>query len=253
MIRRAASAVSQVFASQLANVLPAGSTAVDRGLLALSLAAGSLYFLTCAGPPHLPGLVLKALSVSPLAAIAIRRLSGPERWLLGGALAASTVGDVLLELKGLFVPGLGAFLVAQLCYAVLFAREWPGRKRLAGRQRARIGMVFLFCAALVAWLWPGLGGLAAPVLIYIAALAAMATTAIGAGLRYPPVAWGALLFVVSDSLIGVGRFRGPLPLGEYIVWATYFIAQCCLALGFLRGRADRLGFARGRQSGGSTH
>ena len=236
MIRRAASAVSQVFASQLANVLPAGSTAVDRWLLALSLAAGSLYFLTCAGPPHLPGLVLKALAVSPLAAIAIRRLSGPERWLLGGALAASTVGDVLLELKGLFVPGLGAFLVAQLCYAALFAREWPGRKRLAGRQRVLIGLVLIGCAALTAWLWPGLGGLAVPVLIYIAALTAMATTAIGAGPRYPPVASGAILFVVSDSLIGVGRFRGPLPLGEYVVWATYFIAQCCLALGYLRGR-----------------
>ena len=237
MIRRAASAVSQVFASQLAHVLPAGFPVVDRWLLALSVAAGSLYFLTCAGPPHLPGLVLKALAVSPLAAIAIRRLTGPERWLLGGALAASTVGDVLLELKGLFVPGLGAFLVAQICYAALFARDWPGRKRMTGRQCMLIGLVFLCCGALTVWLWPGLGGLAAPVLVYIAALTAMATAAIGAGPRYPPVASGAILFVVSDSLIGVGRFRGPLPLGEYVVWATYFIAQCCLALGFLRGRS----------------
>ena len=252
MNRRAASAISQVFAAQLGDVLPAGSTVVDRWLLALSVAAGSLYFLTCAGPPHPPGLVLKALSVSPLAAIAIRRLSGPERWLLGGALMASTVGDVLLELKGLFVPGLGAFLVAQLWYAVLFAREWPGRKRLAGRQRALIGMVFLFCVALVAWLWPGLGGLAVPVLIYLAALAAMATTAIGAGPRYPPVACGALLFVVSDSLIGVGRFRGPLPLGEYFVWGTYFVAQSCLALGYLRGRFNGSGPAGGHRSAPAT-
>jgi uncharacterized membrane protein YhhN len=115
-----------------------------------------------------------------------------------------------------------------------------------------VGLVFIGCAALTAWLWTGLGGLAVPVLIYVAALTAMATTAIGAGPRYSPVAWGALLFVVSDSLIGVGRFWGPLPLGEYFVWGTYYVAQCCLALGFLRGRADRLGFARGRQSGGST-
>ena len=76
-----------------------------------------------------PGLVLKALSVSPLAAIAIRRLSGPERWLLGCALVASTVGDVLLELKGLFVAGLGAFLAAQLCYCGAV------RARVAGRGR----------------------------------------------------------------------------------------------------------------------
>jgi uncharacterized membrane protein YhhN len=222
--------------TRLAAVLPAGSSAVDRWLLVLSLVAGSLYFLTCGGPPHLPGLVLKALSVAPLAAIAIRLLTGPERWLLGGALVASAFGDVLLELKGLFLPGLGAFLAAQLCYTALFARDWTGRERLHTRQRVLIGLVFVCCAALLAVLWPGLGGLAAPVLVYMAALIAMATAAIGASPRYPPVEWGALLFVVSDSLIGVGRFRGPLPLGEYLVWGTYFIAQCGLALGFLRGR-----------------
>jgi uncharacterized membrane protein YhhN len=222
--------------ARLADVLPDGSTAVDRGLLALSAAAGSLYFMTCGGPPHVLGLVLKALSVAPLAAIAIRLLTGSERWLLGGALAASAVGDVLLELKGLFIPGLGAFLAAQLCYAALFARDWPGRERLDARQHALLGLVFVLCAALLAWLWPGLGGLAAPVLVYIAALTVMAAAAIGASRRFPPIAWGALLFVVSDSLIGVGRFRGPLPMGEYLVWATYYIAQCLLALGFLRGR-----------------
>jgi len=231
------------------DALPSGFTVVDRGLLALSVAAGTLYFLTCAGPPHLPGLVLKALAVPPLAAIAIRLLSGPERWLLGGALAVSAVGDVLLELKGLFLPGIGAFLVAQMCYVALFARDWPGRERLTSMQRVLIGLVVVFCAALTAWLWRGLGWLAAPVLGYIVALTAMATTAVGAGPRYPPVAWGAILFVVSDSLIGVGRFRGPLPLGEYVVWGTYFIAQCCLALGFLRGHSTGPGPARGGESG----
>jgi uncharacterized membrane protein YhhN len=228
--------------ARLAAILPAGSSAVDRWLLLLSLVAGALYFLTCAGPPHLPGLVMKALAVPPLAAIAVRHLSGPDRRLLGGALVASAIGDVLLELKGLFVPGLGAFLAAQLCYAALFARDWPGRQRLGTWQRVLIGLVFAGCAGLTAWLWRGLGGLAVPVLIYIAALTAMATAALGAGARYPPVAWGAVLFVVSDALIGVGRFRGPMPLGEYVVWATYFIAQCCLALGYLRGR---LGATRG--------
>ena len=55
---------------QFAALLPGSSTALDRGLLALSVVAGSLYVLTRAGPPPLPGLVLKALLVSPLAAIA---------------------------------------------------------------------------------------------------------------------------------------------------------------------------------------
>jgi uncharacterized membrane protein YhhN len=94
-------------------------------------------------------------------------------------------------------------------------------------------------AALTIWLWPGLGGLAVPVLVYIAALTTMAATAIGSEARYPPVAWGALLFVVSDSLIGISRFREPVPMGDCLVWGTYYVAQCCLTLGFLRGRLSR--------------
>jgi uncharacterized membrane protein YhhN len=215
--------------------LPAGFTAAERRLLELSVVAGSLYFVTCAGPPHPLGVVLKALCVSPLAAIAIRLLRGRERWLLGGALLCSTLGDVLLEVNGFFVAGLGAFLGAHVCYATLFARDWPGWRALTARQRALLALLVVSSAALTAWLWPGLGGLAVPVLVYIAALTTMAATAIGADTRYPPVAWGALLFVLSDSLIGIGRFRGPVPLGEYVVWGTYYVAQCCLALGFLRG------------------
>jgi uncharacterized membrane protein YhhN len=221
---------------QIADVLPAGSTAVERRLLALSAVAGTLYLVTCAGPPHPLFVILKALAVSPLAVIAFRLLRGRERWLLGGALAFSTLGDVLLELHGLFVPGLGAFLVAHICYATLFARDWPGLGRLTARQRVLLVLLGLFSVALTAWLWPGLGSLAVPVICYIAVLTAMAATAIGAGTRYFPVAWGALLFVLSDSLIGIGRFRSPVPLGEYLVWGTYYLAQGCLALGFLRGR-----------------
>jgi uncharacterized membrane protein YhhN len=227
--------------SWLSGILPSGSTAVERWLLALSVVAGSLYFVTCAGPPHPAGLVLKALAVSPLAAIAFLLLRGRERWLLGSALAASTLGDVLLELHGLFVPGLGAFLGAHLCYATLFFREWPGRARLTNRQRLLLGLLLVSSTALTVWLWPGLGSLAVPVLFYIAALTAMAAAAIGADARYPPSAWGALLFVLSDSLIGIGRFRSPVPLSDYLVWGTYYVAQCCLALGYLRGCADRPG------------
>jgi len=220
----------------VASALPLGPTAVDRWLLAVSVVASGLFFVTCGGPSSPLGVVLKGLAVSPLAVIAFRLLRGRDRWLLAGALACSTLGDVLLELHGLFVPGLGAFLCAHLLYAALFARDWPGRTRLTVRQRALLGLLFVFSATLTAWLWPGLGGLAVPVLIYISALTTMAALAIGADPRYPAIAWGALLFVLSDSLIGITRFRSPLPLGDYLVWGTYYVAQCCLALGFLRGR-----------------
>jgi uncharacterized membrane protein YhhN len=99
-----------------------------------------------------------------------------------------------------------------------------------------LGVLFVSSATLTGWLWPGLGHLAVPVLLYISALTTMAALAIGADTRYPGIAWGALLFVASDSLIGVTRFRAPVPLGDYLVWGTYYVAQCSLVLGFMRGR-----------------
>jgi uncharacterized membrane protein YhhN len=233
----------------LASALPPGSTAVDRWLLAVSVVASGLFFVTRGGPSCPLGVVLKGLAVATLAVIAFRLLRGRDRWLLGGALACSTLGDVLLELNGLFVPGLGAFLGAHLCYATLFARDWPGLARLTVRQRVLLGVLFVASATLTAWLWPGLGHLAVPVLLYISALTTMAALAIAADTQYPGIAWGALLFVVSDSLIGVTRFRAPVPPGDYLVWGTYYIAQCSLVLGFLSGRSALCDAPHGRQGG----
>jgi uncharacterized membrane protein YhhN len=74
-----------------------------------------------------------------------------------------------------------------------------------------------------------------------------AILAIGADTQYPGIAWGALLFVVWDSIIGVTRFRTPVPMGDYLVWGTYYIAQCSLALGFMRGRPEPRHAPHGRQ------
>ena len=51
--------------------------------------------------------------------------------LLLGALCCSWVGDVLM-MCGVFVGGLGAFLVAHVCYVIAFL----GHARGAGRRRA---------------------------------------------------------------------------------------------------------------------
>ena len=54
------------------------------------------------------------------------------------------------------------------------------------------------------WLWPGLGGLKIPVLAYATAVTAMTVAAILAGFSRPFVWVGAVLFLISDSLIAPG-------------------------------------------------
>ena len=88
------------------------------------------------------------------------------------------------------------------------------------------------------WLWPSLAAMRLPVAVYLCALTCMAVTATLAGFRAWSVVIGAALFMLSDSLIAIGKFKSPVVYGDYIIWATYYAAQVFIALGFMRERRD---------------
>ena len=90
-----------------------------------------------------------------------------------------------------------------------------------------------FSAVVSAWIVPSVGPLAVPVLLYIAALTTMVSLAILAGFEQPWVAAGALLFLLSDALLAIDKFKTPVPLRDLLVWTTYYLGQCGIALGFL--------------------
>ena len=209
--------------------------AADRALFGVSLVCGAAYFLT-RGAGAFPGsVVVKALSVSPLALIALRQLTGSDRLLLAGALLLSTLGDVFLGLRGeqWFVYGLGSFLIAHVFYIALFVRQWP-RPLAAPARRVVAALLIVFAAAVFAGLWPHLGDMKLPVMAYMCALTGMALTAALAEFRAWWVVAGAALFMLSDAMIAVGKFLSPLPYSDYVIWATYYAAQLCIALGFIR-------------------
>lgn len=193
---------------------------------ALATASGALGI----APLH---LVTKPLALAVGIAIAWMRGRTPQAegrfgLLLLAGLAASLAGDVFLMLGAhLFVPGLASFLVAHLFYIALFAsgvglfpRLWAVAATLA------VG------AAMYAFLWTsGLpSGLRVPVGLYVVVIASMAAQAIGraAVLRDAParaVALGAVVFMLSDSLLAFNRFVAPLPLASLWVLATYYVVQ----------------------------
>jgi len=209
---------------------------VDQWLFGLSLVCGIAYFLTH-GLPVFPGsVVIKGLSVSPLALIAWRQLVGRDRWLLAGALLLSALGDVFLDLSGeaWFVYGLGSFLIAHLLYIALFVRHWPRPAARSAARRLVAALLMAFAAAMFAGLWPRLGEMRLPVAVYMCALTGMSLTAAFADFRAWWVIAGAALFMLSDSLIAVGKFMSPVAYSGYLIWATYYMAQAMIALGFIR-------------------
>ncbi|MCG3162873.1 MAG: hypothetical protein JMDDDDMK_04232 [Acidobacteria bacterium] len=224
-------------------------SAVDRTLLLLSIICSFTYLLTRSWQPYPGSVVLKMLSIAPLAVIAFRTLREPStnphgvEWLrdrdnviLGAALAFASMGDVLLDLDPprLFLKGLFAFLVAHFIYILLFVRNWVRPLRPKGWQLALSAVVLVYSMLLSQWLAPGLGTVAGPVMLYVCAITVMVVAAILAGFTKPWVYSGVILFLISDSIIAASKFKSPVPGREYLVWATYYLGQYGIAIGFLR-------------------
>jgi len=215
-----------------------GFDLADKLLLLVSITCSAAYFVAQRWQPYPGNFILKGLCVTPLALMAFHSLRAGDGLVLGTALLFSGVGDVLLDLdpQRLFVMGLVSFLVAHLFYVLLYVRNRPRPLRVSSRQWLLILSVLIYSAVLARWLWPDLGGLAWPVAAYVCVLTAMVVMAVLVRPGQPWVTLGALLFLLSDSLIAVNKFKLPVAYRDYLVWSTYYLGQCGIALGFLQDK-----------------
>jgi uncharacterized membrane protein YhhN len=222
--------------------------AIDRALLLLSVICSFFFLITQSFQPYPGSVLLKVVSVASLAALAFRTQQEPSskprgvEWLrdrdnviLGMALVFSSLGDALLDLDParLFIKGLLAFLVAHLIYILLFVRNWVWPLRPKRWQLALLAAVLIYSLLLSLWLAPSLGDLAGPVMFYVCVITVMAVSAILAGFSTPWVYLGVILFLISDSILAVNKFKAPAPLSGNLIWATYYLAQYGIAIGVL--------------------
>jgi uncharacterized membrane protein YhhN len=110
---------------------------------------------------------------------------------------------------------------------------------VGARQVVVVVMVLLYSITVSAWLIPSLGALIVPVAIYMCAITAMVISSILARFRKPWVVVGAILFLISDSLLAVNKFKSPLPYRNLLVWSTYYLGQFGIALGVLKSNSTR--------------
>jgi len=157
-------------------------------------------------------------------------LSSTYRALIVAGLLASLAGDVFLMLPGRFMQGLVSFLIAHLFYIAAFTIEGEGT--------APIWYIvpFALYGAVMLWrLWPLLGSMKGPVMIYVVAILIMAWQAANRWIENKQSATllalaGAYLFVTSDSVKAVEKFRGTWRSAPFWVLSTYFAAQWLIAL-----------------------
>jgi uncharacterized membrane protein YhhN len=190
-----------------------------------------LFFMTCSAP----SLMRSAVKTGSIAALAVAALPVPP---LALALALSALGDLALSRQGekAFLAGVGAFALAHLAYLALFLSLEGEAALTVGWQVAAAVGIAAFSSAMAWLLWPRTGPLRWPVLGYVVIIAIMGINAFLVPAPYSRfVIFGALLFILSDSLIATERFlirTGDAPRWlPPAIWLTYWLAQFFFCIG----------------------
>ena len=159
---------------------------------------------------------------------------GSYQWLIVAGLLFCLGGDIFLMFPDkYFTIGLVSFLIGHLIYSAAFINS--GGFHLAWGWLIPLAIYgFIFYRTLS----PGLGPMRRPVIIYILAILIMAWQAGGRWSAAPGsgtllAAIGALLFVLSDSLLAYDRFRRPFGAVRVTALSSYWLAQWLIAYSVL--------------------
>lgn len=219
-----------------------GSRALDipPTPFALSLAAilsGVLAIAASAAPraPRILSYIFKPLTTGSILAIAVlaaTRVPSTYTVAIALGLLLSLAGDIWLMLPSdRFIAGLATFLFALLSYCVAFAS--------AGALSSFPWTILPIAAlgiSVWSYLWPALSSrLKLPVGIYMIAMVSMAGLACARASFQPSrgttlAAIGAILFLISDAMLALDRFRRPFAFAQVLVLSSYYAGQLLIAL-----------------------
>ncbi len=204
-----------------------------------------LYF-----PESLAHTISKSLLMSSLLLALLvdtRSYSTILKWSTVLAVLLSLAGDILLlPTVDNFLFGLLSFLLVHVVYIFCFLRldSRPLAVPFIRRHPWSIFLMILFGGWMFLQLRNGAGELAWAILIYIIAIAVMTLTAFNreAGVgksSYRYVAWGALFFVISDSVLAWDRFAHSVDSSSLWIIGTYGIAQLLIVTGLVKQIQER--------------
>ncbi len=195
-------------------------------VLTFEIIAGELNFL--------PGVYfLKPAIVLSLLFLVITKGFVKNKWFII-ALFFSLAGDILLmlNLPILFLFGLGSFLITHLLYIGIFQQYATFKPLIFG----------VFLVAVSGYFLVFLNNrlpetLLVPVIIYMLVITLMGIIASSVNLenRHRHILGiGAVLFIISDSIIAYNKFVEPLPYPTLLIMSNYGIAQLLITRGYLQ-------------------
>jgi len=180
------------------------------------------------GPDYLI-YIFKPLTMVFIVLIAVFAKDPPSRRYKIAIIAGlifSMIGDILLSLPmDVFIIGVLSFLIAQLIYTYAFRTGRPFRFNFLALVPFVVYGILIFVILL-----PGLNAMTLPVVAYVIVIMVMAWQAWDQWddkrTQWALLAFiGAVLFVVSDTLLAINKFGEPFLAARALTLSTYFSAQ----------------------------
>ena len=171
--------------------------------------------------------------------------------LITWGLIFSWVGDVLLMFESpeqplFFMGGLGAFLTTHVLYILAFKAVVTDSSKSIFKTRLVAIFPFIVIGGVFYYaLFPGLGELKIPVLVYTGVIITMVIFALNRigqvnAASFRLVYYGAIIFMISDLLLAINKFLMPFDHAGVYIMGTYILAQALIVAGVLveKGTAD---------------
>lgn len=158
-------------------------------------------------------------------------------------LMAAWLGDVFLLFESysplFFIMGLSAFLITHVFYIIFFRKLIQPYPNWWNRNFYKWITVLTFAILLAIGLWPYLGALKIPVVLYAIVISTMVIFSLRIQHGLPRNIWvwmalGAFLFFISDSILAINKFMSPAKFSGASVMLTYGLAQFFIVLGTIR-------------------
>jgi uncharacterized membrane protein YhhN len=161
--------------------------------------------------------------------------AGFYAWMIIIGLVFSLSGDVFLMFEKYFALGLLSFLIAHLFYIEAFTSALPISDIIYWPSLLPF---MLFGVLVLAYIFSGLRKLKIPVIFYLLVIVVMGWQATNHWLSFPSLlslgaAAGAFIFMISDSLIAINRFKTPVKHARFWIMSTYYFAQWLIALSII--------------------
>ncbi|MFB0945306.1 MAG: lysoplasmalogenase, partial [Spirosomataceae bacterium] len=161
-----------------------------------------------------------------------------KNWQFITALSFSLLGDVFLMIgvPHLFLFGLGSFLLTHIFYINIF------RRKAAFKPVIIVAFLLIVTVFFFTVLRPNVpADFLLPVFVYMLVITAMGI--MGSSVQFKNrtmylLPLGAVLFIISDSLIAINKFVGDIPFPTLLIMSTYGVAQLFITKAYLKIFSD---------------